>query len=165
MKINLDNPNLTAFALGELSGADRTAMEKAVAASAEAQARVGEIQACAVLLRGEFRVDLEHAAEKRASIVKLLEQGDFWRDWRWVSLAAAALLAVCALVAAVALSPRGTSVVLAEKERKAAREDTSVQMEVNTTDPAPVASNAAPSPDWLPPVSYTHLTLPTKRIV
>ena len=37
MKVNLDDPNLTAFALGELSDAERAAMEKMIAASPEAQ--------------------------------------------------------------------------------------------------------------------------------
>ena len=149
MKINLDDPNLTAFALDELSGAEKEAMEKVVAASAEAQARVEEIQTLARALRGEFRLDLQHAAEKRLNILALLEQGNLWSEWRWVSLAAAALLAVCALVAAVAISDRGTPVVVAEKERKGGREDASVQMEVDTTPPELLASSA-PAPARLP---------------
>ena len=44
MKINLDDPNLTAFALGELSGAEQAAMEQAVASSPEAQEFVAETQ-------------------------------------------------------------------------------------------------------------------------
>ena len=148
MNRNLDDPNLTAFALGELSGAEKEAMEHAVAASPEAQARVEEIQSLARALRGEFRLDLQQAAEKRPSILKLLEQGNLWSDWRWVSLAAAAVLAVCALVAAVALSGRGPSVV-AEKESKPRPEDTSVQMEVDTTPPELLASSA-PAPAWFP---------------
>ena len=50
MKINLDDPNLTAFALGELSGAEHAAMEEAVSSSAEAQAFVAETQQFARLL-------------------------------------------------------------------------------------------------------------------
>ena len=44
MKINLDDPNLTAFALGELSGAEQAAMEQAVSSSAEAQSFVAKTQ-------------------------------------------------------------------------------------------------------------------------
>ena len=88
-------------------------------ASPDAQTRVAEIQAFAELVRNEFKLDLQRAAEKRASILSLLDQGSFWRDWRWVSLAAAALLAISAVVAAVVLSPRGT-VRMAEKDPKLA---------------------------------------------
>jgi Ca-activated chloride channel family protein len=144
MNIDLDDPNLTAFALGELSGADQEAMEEAVAQSAEAQARVEEIQALAGRLRGEFRLDLQHAAEKRLSILSLLEQGNLWRDWRWVSLAAAAVVAVGAIVAAVALSGRSTPAGFAQKESRAAGKERVVQMEVDVAEPDLLASNAGP---------------------
>jgi len=57
MNINPDDPALTAFALGELSGPEREAMARAVAASPEAQAQVEEIQALAGLLRRDFRLE------------------------------------------------------------------------------------------------------------
>ncbi len=150
MNTNLNDPNLTAFALGELSGPDQEAMAKVVAASAEAQARVREIQSLARLVRGEFRLDLQQAAGKRRSILALLEQGNFWSDRRGVLLATAALLAGCAVVATVALLGRGTSVLMAEKKNKAGREDTSLVMEAETTAPEVFASNADPS-SWVPP--------------
>ncbi|MDQ3119905.1 MAG: von Willebrand factor type A domain-containing protein [Verrucomicrobiota bacterium] len=149
MKINLDDPNLTAFALGELSGAEKNAMEKAVAASAEAQARVEELQALARLVRGEFRRELQQAAEKPLSILPLLQQGNFWSDWRWASLAVAALLAICAVVAAVALSGGG-AITVAEKQSKATRPDTIVQMETDPTSAELLASDGALSSPKLP---------------
>ena len=54
MKINLDDPNLTAFALGELSGAEQAAMEQAVASSPEAQEFVAETQQLSRLLKSEY---------------------------------------------------------------------------------------------------------------
>ena len=146
MNIDLDDPNLTAFELGELSGPDREAMAKAVAVSPEAQAQVKEIQALAGLLQRDFRFDLQHAAEKRLSILSLLEQGNLWRDWRWVSLAAAAVLAVAAIVGAVALSTRSASDMLAEKKSKSDREERVLQMEVDTAEPDVLARDTAASP-------------------
>ena len=150
MNINLDDPKLTAFALGELSGAEKEAMEQAVALSAEAQERVAEIQELAGLLRSEFRHDLQHAAEKRLSIHDLLEQGSLWRDWRWVSLAAAALVTICAVLGAVALSPRATP-TLAGKNGKPKREDRSIQMEVDIPSPELAASDPAAPAMRVPP--------------
>ena len=144
MNIDLDDPKLTAFALGELSGDERAAIEAAVAASPEAQARVEEIQSLADMVQHEFRLDLTHVAEKRLSIVSLLEQGNFWSDWRWVSLAAAAVLAVCAVIAAVALSPEGSFETLAQKQERT-RPDSIVEMQVDPTPPDLLASRAAPS--------------------
>src|SRR2546423_12224538 len=57
MKVNLDDPNLTAFALGELSADDHAKMAEAVAASPEAQTYVTETQQFARLLRAEYEAD------------------------------------------------------------------------------------------------------------
>jgi anti-sigma factor RsiW len=54
MKVNLDDPNLTAFALGELDPDDHAKMAKAIADSPEAQSYVAETQRFARLLRGEY---------------------------------------------------------------------------------------------------------------
>jgi anti-sigma factor RsiW len=57
MKVNLDDPNLTAFALGELSANDHAKMAEAVGESPEAQAYVAETQQFARLLRAEYEAD------------------------------------------------------------------------------------------------------------
>ena len=44
MKVNLDDPNLTAFALGELPPDDHAKMAEAIADSPEAQNYVAETQ-------------------------------------------------------------------------------------------------------------------------
>src|ERR1700730_17183748 len=44
MKVNLDDPNLTAFALGELSADEHAKMAEAIAGSPEAQSYVAETQ-------------------------------------------------------------------------------------------------------------------------
>ena len=103
MKTNLDDPNLTAYALGELSGATQAAMEEAVAQSPEAQKFVQEIQQLAGRLTHEFRLELE-ASGKPLNIMPLPGPHSFWSDAQWMSIGVAALLAVCAIVAAVVLS-------------------------------------------------------------
>lgn len=57
MKINLDDPNLTAFALGELPATEHAQMAEAVAASPEAQSFVAETQQFARMLRAEYEAD------------------------------------------------------------------------------------------------------------
>ena len=135
MSINLDDPNLTAFALGELSGGDKEAMQQAVAESPEAQAFVAEIQDMAGLLKGEFRGELEHAAAKPLNILPLPQESSFWSDSRWGSLAVAALLAVGAVIAAVTLSgilSPATRVADRQSESRGDASQPVVQMEVDS---------------------------------
>ena len=68
MKINLDDPNLTTFALGELSGAEQDAMEEMVSSSAEAQSFVSETQQFARLLKSEYAADQHLPPERSAKI-------------------------------------------------------------------------------------------------
>ena len=106
MKMNLNDPNLTAYALGELSEPERSIMALAVADSPEAQAYVREVQEMARLLQGEFRDDLRQGAAKQLSIFPLPQEGTFFSDARWGSLGVASLLAIGGIVAAVMLSGR-----------------------------------------------------------
>jgi Ca-activated chloride channel family protein len=102
MKINLDDPNLTAFALGELSGAEQAAMEQAVSSSAEAQNFVAEIQQFSRLLKSEYAADQHLPPECSPNIVRMQEQRRLWSSTQWGSLAAA--LAIFAVLGALAVS-------------------------------------------------------------
>ena len=104
MKMNLDDPNLTAYALGELSGPARAEMESAVAKSAEARAFVQETRQIATLLETEFASELNHAERKPLNILPLPVPRSFWSDARWMSIGVAALLAICTVIAAVSLT-------------------------------------------------------------
>ncbi|MCG3127523.1 MAG: hypothetical protein CHACPFDD_02383 [Phycisphaerae bacterium] len=53
-RINIDDPRLTAYALGELDGAERARMEAAIAQSPELRAGIEEIRATAATLRAGF---------------------------------------------------------------------------------------------------------------
>ncbi len=102
MKINLDDPNLTAFALGELTGAERTAMEQTVASSPEAQEFVAETQQLARLLKADYAADAQLPSERLPNVVTMREQRRLWSSTQWGSLAAA--LAIFAVIAVFAVS-------------------------------------------------------------
>jgi Ca-activated chloride channel homolog len=120
MKINLDDPNLTAFALGELSGAEQAAMEQAVASSAEAQNFVAETQQLSRLLKLEYAADQHLPTERSPNIVRMEEQRRLWSSTQWGSLAAA--LAIFAVVGVLAVSTiqreRGTIAQKSPSPRK-----------------------------------------------
>jgi Ca-activated chloride channel family protein len=102
MKINLDDPNLTAFALGELSGAEYAAMEQTVASSPEAQEFVAETQQVSRLLKSDYAAEQHLPGERSPSIVRMEEQRRLWSSMQWGSLAAA--LAIFAVVGVFAVS-------------------------------------------------------------
>jgi Ca-activated chloride channel homolog len=102
MKTNLDDPNLTAFALGELSGAEQAAMEQAVASSPEAQEFVAETQQLSRLLKSEYAADQPLLPERSPNIIRMEEQRRLWSSTQWGSLAAA--LAIFAVLGALAVS-------------------------------------------------------------
>jgi len=102
MKINLDDPNLTAFALGELSSAEQAAMEQAVASSPEAQEFVAETQHLSRLLKSDYAADQLLLPERSPNIVRMEEQRRLWSSTQWGSLAAA--LAIFAVLGALAVS-------------------------------------------------------------
>ena len=109
MKVNLDDPNLTAFALGELSADEHATMAKAIVDSPEAQSYIAETQQFARLLRAEYEADRQTgpaiAGEKRRRIPlveRMEEDRRSWSRFQWGSLAAA--LAMFAVIAAVAIS-------------------------------------------------------------
>ncbi len=101
MKINLDDPKLTAYALGELSGAEKTEMETAVAASAEAQEFVRELRLLSGNLRAEYETEREAHPIAHTNIVPLPQEDAPWSISR--RLALAATIALCATLGAVAI--------------------------------------------------------------
>jgi Ca-activated chloride channel family protein len=109
MKVNLDDPNLTAFALGELPPDEHAKIAQAISDSPEAQAYVAETQQFARLLRGEYEADRQQPAaavpeprKKQTNVVWTQEQRRSSTRYQWGSLAAA--LAMFAVIGAVALT-------------------------------------------------------------
>lgn len=101
----LDDPNLTAYALGELEGGEKAAMEARLADDPDARRHVAEIRVLASSLERELRAqpspltDARRAAIDRA--LRIEEDGGAMGAWRgpipWRQ--AAALTSVAALVA------------------------------------------------------------------
>ncbi len=106
MKVNLDDPNLTAFALGELSADEHAKMAEAVAASPDAQTFVAETQQFARLLRAEYEADRQlpksDVSEKRPYLMRMEEERRESSRFQWGSLAAA--LAIFAVLGALVIS-------------------------------------------------------------
>ena len=109
MKVNLDDPNLTAFALGELDPDEHAKMAKAIADSPEAQSYVAETQQFARLLRAEYEAERQQPGdavrEKRREFTNVVwteEQRRSSTRYQWGSLAA--VLAMFAVIAAVAIT-------------------------------------------------------------
>jgi Ca-activated chloride channel family protein len=109
MKVNLDDPNLTAYALGELSPDDHEKMAEAIADSPEAQDYVAETQQFARLLRAGYEADRQTGPavaganpQRSSSVIWTAEQRRSSSRYQWGSLAAA--LAMFAVIAAVAIN-------------------------------------------------------------
>jgi Ca-activated chloride channel homolog len=100
MNINLDDPKLTAYALDELSGAEKAAIETAVATSSEAQEFVRELRLLSGNLRAEYEAEREAHPIPHTNIVPLAQRDEPWSTSQRLALAAAiALFAVIGVVA------------------------------------------------------------------
>jgi len=101
MKMNLDDPKLTAYALGELDEPEKSAVARAIADSPQAQRFVIEIQQVARALRSQYELKLneEWIAPRRFMAVS---DDSFWSKAR--PLAIAAVLTLLALIGALVLA-------------------------------------------------------------
>ncbi len=101
MKMNLDDPILTAYALGELEEPEKSAIARAIADSPEAQRVVLETQQVAQALRLQYKLELkeEWIAPRRFIAVT---DDSFWS--KAGPLAIAAGLTLLALIGALALA-------------------------------------------------------------
>ncbi|MEO7725595.1 MAG: von Willebrand factor type A domain-containing protein [Chthoniobacterales bacterium] len=101
MNINLDDPKLTAYALDELSGAEKTEMDRAIGASPAAQEFVRELRLLSGNLRAEYDAERESHPAPQTNIVPLPQEDAPWSMSR--RLALAATIALCAALGAVAI--------------------------------------------------------------
>ena len=102
MKMNLEDPKLTAFALDELAEPERSAIARAVAESPEAQRFVGETREFADALRTEFASEIERDSQPvrlPANLTDIRDDPWFWAKFRPLSIAAA--IALFALVTGI----------------------------------------------------------------
>ncbi|HEX4667403.1 MAG TPA: von Willebrand factor type A domain-containing protein [Chthoniobacterales bacterium] len=101
MNMNLDDPKLTAYALDELSGAEKAEMESAVATSPEAQEFVRELRLLSGNLRAEYAAEREAHPVAHGNIVPLEQKDGPWSISRRLALAAG--IALCACLGALAI--------------------------------------------------------------
>lgn len=161
MKINLDDPNLTAFALGELPPTDHAKMAEAVASSPEAQSFVAETQQFARVLRAGYEADRQQPAPRSPIVVRMEEERRESSRFQWGSLAAA--LAIFAVLGALAISTIQRETGRLEKRiadnptpaatRKSAPE-TAVEAEPGPSVEMDVAQQPV-APQAMPPLSTT----------
>ncbi len=101
MNINLDDPKLTAYALDELSGAEKTEIERAIAGSPAAQEFVRELRLLSGNLRAEYDAERESHPAPQTNILPLPQEDSPWSMSR--RLALDATIALCAALGAVAI--------------------------------------------------------------
>jgi len=121
MKMNLDDPKLTAYALGELEGPEKSAIARAIADSPEAQRVVLETQQVAQALRLQYKFELkEELKEEWIAPRRLIAVSDdsFWS--KAGPLAMAAGLTLLALIGALALATNrsGSALHLADSSSR-----------------------------------------------
>lgn len=87
MKLHLDDPRLTAYALGELEGAEAAEFKKLLEENPEAMQFVREIQGTADLLKSEFDKEEEVPLTRsmRDNLYKISEPKKKF-SWQWLSL-------------------------------------------------------------------------------
>jgi Ca-activated chloride channel family protein len=173
MKINLDDPNLTAFALGELPATEHAQMAAAVADSPEAQSFVVETQQFARLLRAEYEAERQlpaaDAAARRPYLMRMEEERRESSRFQWGSLAAA--LAIFAVLGVLAVSTiqreRGTlSTRIADNPKppsnainlpaKSKEPETTVEAEPPSADVYIAQQPVAPSTTPPPTTNYAY---------
>ena len=115
--MNVDDPRLTAYALGELSGKERAEIETLIAGSPEAQRFVNETQDFAEQLRTEYAADTAVETAKSVNLIDIREEPWFWSVGRPLAIAAA--LAVVAIIAAVSVSTYRRNVAFLGSEEMA----------------------------------------------
>ena len=118
LPVHVDDPGLTAYALGELEGAEAARFAAAVEASVDLQAAVAEIRTTAQQVASEMQLEqtVELSAARRAEIVAKAEravpvampsrQRRFGRSKRVAVVAATVLLVPCSWYAFQATFPR-----------------------------------------------------------
>ena len=92
MKINLDDPKLTAYALDELSGDEKSEMEKALSESPEAQAHIDELREFSLQLKSEYEAERDAEEIHHTNIIPIPEPDRPWTFSGRLALAAAIAL-------------------------------------------------------------------------
>lgn len=99
--MKIDDPKLTAYALGEVASREKADIEQELASSPDAQAYVADTRTLAGILAAEFHADLHDSAREERNILPLPYGRVFWSERRWPAVAMAALLIGALVLTAV----------------------------------------------------------------
>src|ERR1700730_14975765 len=94
--MNIDDPKLTAFALGELGEPEKSTIARAIAESPEAHRMVDETREIARALKSEYAAELKYETPPSRNLIDIRDDPWFWAIGR--PLAIAAVLAILAIV-------------------------------------------------------------------
>lgn len=151
--MKIDDPKLTAYALGEVASREKADIEQELASSPDAQAYVTDTRALAGILAAEFHAELHDSAREERNILPLPYGRLFWLERRWPAVAMAALLIGALVLTAVLMwrSETPSKPHFARSRQPAADNDASDSVVVDyggTGDDAAVgeASRGAESP-------------------
>ena len=166
--MNIDDPKLTAFALGELDEPEKSTMAKAVAESVEAQRFVHEIRELSDALKNEFATETHKdvvtavgSAEERRTetLVQRRSVSDIRDDpWFWSigrPLAIAAVLAIFAVIASVTFWSRQNATQFAGPINLAPAKPADVQAEFQM--PAEVEPSLPTKAPTFNTAAYDHI--------
>lgn len=155
--MNIDDPKLTAYALGELDEAERSTIARAIADSPEAQRFVANTQQFARALRSQYGDELDKELIGREKFMAIYDDS-FWS--KAGPLAIAAVLAVLAVIGAVALGTNKLGGIVSLRGSSSSGEVAGARPAANQS--APVEAEEAAQPNQNPsheadagPYAYT----------
>jgi Ca-activated chloride channel homolog len=158
MKMNLDDPKLTAYALDELSGSEKEEIAAAVAASPEAQDFVREMRLLSGNLRAEYAAERDSHVIMHNNVVPLEAKEQPWSMSRRLALAASIALFACLGVLAIGRLQRSRVVGLAESNGPAVASTNGLQSPVDVIITEVPPKSAAPPEEEPPPPAEPKAT-------
>ena len=145
----LDDPKLTAYALDELSGAEKAAMETTVAASPEVEVFVREIRLLSGNLRAEYEAERESHPLASSNLIPFEQKDEPWSMSRRLALAAA--IALCACLGALAIGTMKRTTLVRGNDRGRLAGGSTVTQLPAANNPAVDAIESAPEENEPPP--------------
>ena len=158
--MNIDDPKLTAFALGELEEPERSTIAREVAESPHAQRFVDETRELADALQNEFASELKTERAVPANLIDIRDDPWFWSIARPLAIAAVvALLAVLSGVAVFSLRHESVRVAEGQAIRLPAVQPKPPEIEGELQMPMEVAASPATTPSSQLPLAGAALKM------
>jgi Ca-activated chloride channel family protein len=156
--MNVDDPKLTAYALGELSGEEETCVAAEVANSPEAERFVAATRELAQMLQGEYETERASEPVRPVNLIDIRGDRWFWGIARPLAIAAAiALFAVIGAIAIGTYNKRAGFAGMPGELASRSRESVTIDLPTTAAPPAKsfsdvVAEEVSPLAAGTPPV-------------